>query len=234
MCIEPPRPPEVPSTRPKSSAITRFGIGSACDRVAVGAVGADQVVVRPHHRGRADDRRLLTDRQVEEAAGLGALVLPPGLLLEAPDQDHQGEQLAAGRLVRELRLARRRLAVGRSGRPSRRLRLALGHGLSLLPGLGPVEISLRRSSGRPAQGVHFAASVPPMWHAAEAESSRRRPCRRAGSDRRRQPGAGRAAYRGRDRLELPARSVEALGDRDLTGRVKPFAYGVARPLASDS
>ena len=25
MCIEPPRPPEVPSTRPKISAITRFG-----------------------------------------------------------------------------------------------------------------------------------------------------------------------------------------------------------------
>ena len=57
-------------------------------------------------------------------------------------------------------MSRRRLAVGRSGRPSRRLGLALGHGLSLLPGLQPVEISLGRSSGRPVQGVHFAATVP--------------------------------------------------------------------------
>ena len=43
-------------------------VGAAGDRVAVGAVGADQVVLLAHHRGRADDRRLLADREVEEAA----------------------------------------------------------------------------------------------------------------------------------------------------------------------
>jgi len=67
--------------------------------VAVGAVGADQVVIRAHHRGGADDRRLLADRQVQEAAGLGLLILAPGLLLEAADQRHRLEQLAAGGLV---------------------------------------------------------------------------------------------------------------------------------------
>ena len=73
-----------------------LGVGAAGDRVAVGAVGADQVVVRLHHRGRADDRRLLADRQVEEATGLRPLVLAPGLLLEAADQRHRLEQLDAG------------------------------------------------------------------------------------------------------------------------------------------
>ena len=71
-------------------------VGAAGDRVAVRAVGADQVVLVAHHRGGADDRRLLADRQVQEAAGFGPLVLPPRLLLEAPDQRHPREQLVAG------------------------------------------------------------------------------------------------------------------------------------------
>ena len=82
-----------------------LGLGAAGDRVAVGAVGADQVVRRLHRRGRADDRRLLADREVKEAAGLGALVLATGLLLEAADQRHRLEQL-------ERRL-RHRAAAGR-------------------------------------------------------------------------------------------------------------------------
>ena len=40
-----------------------LGFGAAGDRVAVGAVGADQVVLVAHHRGGADDRRLLADRR---------------------------------------------------------------------------------------------------------------------------------------------------------------------------
>ena len=72
-----------------------LGLGAAGDRVAVGAVGADQVVLLAHHRGGADDRRLLADRQVQEAPRLRPLVLPPGLLLEAPDQRHPREQLVA-------------------------------------------------------------------------------------------------------------------------------------------
>jgi hypothetical protein len=77
-------------------------IGASRDRVAVGAVGADQVVLVAHHRGRPDDRRLLADPQVQEAAGLRPLVLAPGLLLEAADQRHQFEKLPAGLLVRKL------------------------------------------------------------------------------------------------------------------------------------
>ena len=73
-----------------------LGVGAAGDRVAVGAVGADQVVLVAHHRGGADDRRLLADREVEEAARLGPLVLAPRLLLEAADQRHPREQLVTG------------------------------------------------------------------------------------------------------------------------------------------
>ena len=79
-----------------------LGVGAAGDRVTVGAVGADQVVLVAHHRGGADDRRLLADRQVEEAARFGPLVLPPGLLLEAADQRHPREQLVTGGGVRQI------------------------------------------------------------------------------------------------------------------------------------
>src|SRR4051812_49572960 len=76
--------------RPPSSTLFPYTtLFRSRDRVPVGAVGADQEVVLPHHRGRADDRRLLADRQMEEAACLRALVLAPGLLLEAANQRHQ-------------------------------------------------------------------------------------------------------------------------------------------------
>ena len=80
-------------------------VGPARNRVSVGAVGADQVVVGGHHRRRPDDRRLLADREVEEAAGLGPLVLTTRLLLEAADQRHLPEQLP------------RRLAIGKLAAP---------------------------------------------------------------------------------------------------------------------
>ncbi len=70
-----------------------LGVGAARDRVTVGAVGADQVVARLHRRGRADDRRLLADREVKEAARFGPLILASGLFLEAADQRHRLEQL---------------------------------------------------------------------------------------------------------------------------------------------
>src|SRR4051794_23937833 len=70
--------------------------------MSVRAVGADQVVLLAHHRGGAEDRRLLADRQMEEAARFGSLVLTPGLLLEAPDQAHPREQLVTGGGVGEI------------------------------------------------------------------------------------------------------------------------------------
>ena len=99
-----------------------LGVCAAGDRVPVGAVGADQVVLGSHHRGRPDDRRLLADREVQEAADLGALVLAPGLLLEAADDRHRAQEFAA------------RVRVGkvdpRAARPVgdalRRLHLGLG------------------------------------------------------------------------------------------------------------
>ena len=103
-------------------------VGAAGDRVTVGAVSADQVVVGPHHRRRADDRRLLPDRQVQEAAGLRLLVLAARLLLEAANERHGLEQLAAGVRVGK-RVRGRSLAVAgrRHGRPLSYLRFTLGH-----------------------------------------------------------------------------------------------------------
>jgi len=92
MCID---PPEQLRHHP-------LGLGAAGDRVAVGAVGADQEVFVAHHRGGTDDRRLLADRQVQEAAGFGALVLATRLLLEAADQGHAREQLVTGRGIGQI------------------------------------------------------------------------------------------------------------------------------------
>ena len=105
MCIEPPRPPRGAVHAAEELGHHALRVGAARDRVAVGAVGADQVVVVAHHRGGADDRRLLADRQVEEAAGLGLLVLAPRLLLEAADQRHRRRAARGTPLARQLRLA---------------------------------------------------------------------------------------------------------------------------------
>ena len=62
------------------------GIGPAGQRVAVRAVGRDQVVLVAQRAAGADDRRLLADRQVQEAADLGLRVHLPRALLEAADR----------------------------------------------------------------------------------------------------------------------------------------------------
>ena len=61
--------------------------------VAVLAVGGDRVVVRAERRGRADRHRLLADVEMEESADLPERVRLGGLLLEAADQEHVGQQL---------------------------------------------------------------------------------------------------------------------------------------------
>ncbi len=105
MCIEPPRPPLRTVHSPEDLGHDHVGVGPASDRVAVGAVGADQVVVGAHRRGGADDRRFLADRQVQEPASLGTLVLTPRFLLEAADQRHLLEQLPASGRVGQFVLA---------------------------------------------------------------------------------------------------------------------------------
>ena len=76
-----------------------LGVGPAGQRVPVRAVGRDQVVGVAHRPHRADDRRLLADRQVQEAADLALGVHRARPLLEAADQQHRLEPLAA--LVRD-------------------------------------------------------------------------------------------------------------------------------------
>ena len=88
------------------------GVGAAGQRVAVRAVRRDQVVLVAHRAHRADDRRLLADREVQEAADLGLRVHLAGALLEAPDQHHRLEPLARGVAVGE---PRARLLLGHIG-----------------------------------------------------------------------------------------------------------------------
>ena len=94
MCIEPPRP-----LRAAVDAAEQLGHHvvrgrAAHERVAVRAVGRDQVVVVAHRPRRPDDRRLLADREVQEAADLRLGVHLAGALLEAADQRHRRQPLA--------------------------------------------------------------------------------------------------------------------------------------------
>ena len=81
------------------------------------AVGRDQVVVVAHRARRADDRRLLADREVQEAADLGLGVHLARALLEAADEHHRLQPLAGdvglGKGVSAI--ACRTLAQGRRG-----------------------------------------------------------------------------------------------------------------------
>ena len=66
----------------------------------------EELQVLAHGARGADDRRLLADRQVEEPARFGPLVLAPGLLLEAADQQHvaqRGQFLFPGEFQRFVR-----------------------------------------------------------------------------------------------------------------------------------
>ena len=68
------------------------------------AVGGDQVVLVAHRADGADDRRLLADREVQEAADLRLRVHLARALLEAADEHHRLEPLARGVAVRQLPL----------------------------------------------------------------------------------------------------------------------------------
>ena len=71
-----------------------LGIGPARQRVAMRTVGRDQEVLVAHRPHGADDRRLLADRQVQEAADLGLRVHLARALLEAADQQHRFQPFA--------------------------------------------------------------------------------------------------------------------------------------------
>ena len=113
MCIEPPRPARDAVVAAEQLGHDVVGVGAARQRVAVRAVGRDQVVLVAHRAHRADDRRLLADREVQEAADLRLRVHLARALLEAADEHHRLEPLARGvRLGKLARLARPGLRLG--------------------------------------------------------------------------------------------------------------------------
>ena len=107
MCMEPPLPPEHPSWRPNSSAITGAGTDAASDRLTVIAISRDHVVVGAKHRHHAGGDRFLPDVEVAEAADLAECVSLGAALLEAALQQHRAEQLASGLGRRARQIVRR-------------------------------------------------------------------------------------------------------------------------------
>ena len=66
----------------------RTRVGAAGERVAVVAVGGDEVVVGAQEAHRPDPHRFLSDVEVEEAADLPLDVELGAALLEAADEEH--------------------------------------------------------------------------------------------------------------------------------------------------
>ena len=133
------------------------GIRAAGERVAVRAVGRDQVVLVAHRPAGADDRRLLADRQVQEAADLGLRVHLARALLEAADEHHRLQPLACRVAVGKIPLYARLLGDvghGRDSSEGRRERVAPG-AASLSPPASarswrtPDRQIARRRPGRP-------------------------------------------------------------------------------------
>ena len=151
MCIEPPRPCDTPASRPNSSAMTLLRVRAARQRVAVRAVGRDQVVLVAHRADGADDRRLLADREVQEAADLRLRVHLARALLEAADEHHRLQPLARGVGLRQLALRGRRLLLPH-----------VGHRRGTLPGrrVGRAHALLVRRLLRAALGGMGAAQPP--------------------------------------------------------------------------
>ncbi len=77
----------------------RAGVGAAGERVAVVAVGAQEVVVRPQQAHGPHAHGLLPDIKMQEAADLSLHVELGAALLETPDQQHgpvQRESFVSG------------------------------------------------------------------------------------------------------------------------------------------
>ena len=94
MCIEPPRPAAAAVDAAEELGHDRVGVRAARERVAVRAVGRDEVVLVAHRARRPDDRRLLADGEVQEAADLRLGVHLARALLEAADEQHRRQPLA--------------------------------------------------------------------------------------------------------------------------------------------
>ena len=119
-CIEPPRPRLQPSTLPNISAMTAPGRDALEQRVAVLAVGGDDVVVGLERGQHAGGDGLLADVEVEEAADLR---LAGRARRSAPRTGGSAASAAAGRAPRSDGRVRSRSA---HGSPASRGRLRAG------------------------------------------------------------------------------------------------------------
>ena len=227
MCIEPPRPCDTPSSRPNSSAITLFGVGAARERVAVRAVGGDQVVLVAHRADGADDRRLLADREVQEAADLRLRVHLARALLEAADEHHRLEPLARGVAVGQFALLGDSSSCVAS---AMRLRtLAVDPRRLPLPYPADVACARSRSTPRRLPAVGLAAARPPGALAVDG----RRTCAARGASARPRCATARSARRGCSaRCPCPARIVGKRPGRSWTWRVGLGRDGAPRRAAA--
>ena len=90
-------------------------MSAARDRLAVLAIGGEQVVAVAHRLRRAHHRGLLADAEVEEAADLRLRVHLARALLEAADHHHLREHCLTGVLVRQRVLALRAVSSAVTG-----------------------------------------------------------------------------------------------------------------------
>ncbi len=117
-CIDPPNPPEQPSSLAvhlRHHRVDRCALG---DRVRVRAMGRRDHVVGSQRGTDAAGDRFLANRDVEEARQLTCAEALLDLLLEAPDHEHLAKQLAQA-------------SVGQRRRRRTRISLHLGHRASL-------------------------------------------------------------------------------------------------------
>jgi hypothetical protein len=96
-----------PVDAPEELGHDAIGIAAARERVAVRAVRRDEVVLIAQRARGADDRRLLADREMQEAADLRLRVHLTRALLEAADEDHRRQPL-----TRDVRLGKRGVLGG--------------------------------------------------------------------------------------------------------------------------
>ena len=191
MCIEPPRPCETPVLAAEQLGHDLVGVGAARQRVAVRAVGGDQVVLVAHRAHGADDRRLLADREVQEAADLRLRVHLARALLEAPDEHHRLEPLARSVAVGQIALLG--LFLG-----------SVGHGVRTLA-IDPLRPPLPYPLDSHA---HVLGSL--LGASGGGLGAARAPCAlaRVGAARARRVGPRRArGARGRDRRRAPVRGA---------------------------
>ncbi len=182
------------------------------------AVGRDEVVVVAQRARRADDRRLLADREVQEAADLRLRVHLAGALLEAADEHHRRAATRA-----------RRRARGAGGRPSSARYRSDDPAPAARPDGSTMLRYASRSAGPRRRGVGPAGASGALARVGAARARRVGARRRRGARRRARRGAAagrRADPRGGDaRRPAAARGRGASAPSRSTTRCERLAGG---------